>query len=74
MNEVCAIGCKSLISIMLYVVLLAVLNFAGYMRYFAVWVCGFVNCVKYVDKKKQPSLQNCVLAIGKKTVIVCNCV
>ena len=51
MNEVCAIGCKSLISIMLYVVLVAVLNFAGYMRYFAVWVCGFVNCVKYVDKK-----------------------
>ena len=49
-NEVCAIGCKSLILIMLYVVLVAVLHFAGYMRYFAVWVCGFVNCVKYFDK------------------------
>ena len=33
------------ILIMLYVVLVAVLHFAGYMRYFAVWVCGFVNCV-----------------------------
>ena len=32
------------------VVLVAVLNFAGYMRCFAVWVCGFVNCVKYFDK------------------------
>ena len=35
---------------MLYVVLVAVLHFVGYMRYFAVWVCGFVNCVKYFDK------------------------
>jgi len=32
------------------VVSVAVLHFAGYMRYFAVWVCGFVNCVKYFDK------------------------
>ena len=35
---------------MLYVVLVAVLHFEGYMRYFAVWVCGFVNCDKYFDK------------------------
>ncbi len=40
----------SLILIMLYVVLVAVLHFAGYMRYFAIWMCGFVNCVKYFDK------------------------
>ena len=49
------------------VVLVAVLHFTGYMRYFVVWVCGFVNCVEYFDKN-QPSLQNCALAIGKKTV------
>ena len=42
-----AIWCKSLILIMLYVVLVAVLHFVGYMSYFAVWVCGFV---KYFDK------------------------
>ena len=42
--------CKSLILIMLYVVLVAVLHFAGYMRYFGVWVCGFVNCVKCFNK------------------------
>ena len=50
MNEVCAVGCESLILIMLCGVLVAVLHFAGYMRYFAVWVCGFVNCVEYFDK------------------------
>ena len=39
-----------LILIMLYVVLVAVLHFPEYVRYFEVWVCGFVNCVKYFDK------------------------
>jgi len=43
---------------MLCVVLVAVLHFAGYMRYLAVWVCGFV---KYFDKTRLV----CVLAIGK---------
>ena len=45
----CAIGCKILILIMLFVVLVLVFHSAGYVRYFAVWVCGFVNCVKYFD-------------------------
>jgi len=39
------------------------LNFAGYMRYFSVWVCGFVNCVKYFDKTRL--VCKIVLAIGK---------
>jgi len=52
MNEVCASSCKSLILIMLCVVSVAVLHFAGYMRYFAVWMCGFVNCAKYFNKTR----------------------
>ncbi len=37
-NAMCSFGCSA--------------HFAGYMRYFAVWVCGFVNCVKYFDKTR----------------------
>ena len=50
---------------MLYVILVAVLHFAGYMRYFGVWVFGFVNCVKYFDKTSLV----CKIAIGKKPAI-----
>ena len=65
-NEVCAIWCKSLILIMLYVVLFAVLHFEGYIRYFSVWVCGFVNCVNYFD---QTSLVSKILFLHlEKTV------
>lgn len=52
MNEVCAMWCKSLILIMLYVVMVAVLHYAVYLTCFAVWVCGFVNCVQYFGKTR----------------------
>lgn len=37
---------------MLYVGLVGVLHIVSYMRYFAVWVCGFVNCGKFFDPTK----------------------
>ena len=46
MNEVCAIWCKSLDLVSVYVIFGAVLNFARKIRCFALWVCGFENCVK----------------------------
>ena len=58
-NEVCAIWCKSL-------VLGVVLHFARYMRCFALWVCGFVNCV---FDQMSPVVKKFVLAIEKN----CNC-
>jgi len=45
MTEVCASSCKSLILIMLCVVSVEVLHFAGYMRYFGSLGVWFVNCV-----------------------------
>ena len=49
---------------MLHVVLVAVLHFAGYIKYFAVWVFGFVNSVKYLDKTSQQLEKT---AIGNNT-------
>ena len=60
MNEVCAIGCKSLILIMLYVVSVAAVHFAGYMRYSAVWVCDLWIVLSILIKLAQ--LRNCVVA------------
>lgn len=51
---------------MLHRVLAAVLHFAGYMRCVAVWGCGFVTCLKFLDK----TLQNVVLATGKNQIIL----
>jgi len=39
-----------------------------HMRYFAVWVCGFVNCVKYFDKTRL--VCKIVLAIGKNCKVM----
>jgi len=36
---------RAKVVLMLFVVLVAVLHFAGYMRYSADWVSIFVNCV-----------------------------
>jgi len=50
--------------------LVAVIHFAGYLRYFHVWVCGFVNCIKYFDKTSLVC-KMCSLAIVKKTFKIC---
>ena len=43
-NALCSFGCSIL------QLVIAVLHFAGYLMHLAVWVCVFVNCVRYVDK------------------------